>query len=109
MGPSRSSRRNATVISSHPEASMAASIAESLVYLPVPRNRRERRVTPATTNGSVCVRVCTRESLRELHRHPLPSGERGVGRGYLEVLLQEQRLVAAVGQPFHGVLGRQPQ
>src|SRR5207253_2184618 len=56
---SRSRRRSATVTSSQPDASRAASIASSLVYLPVPRNRRERSVTPATTRGSACVTVCT--------------------------------------------------
>src|SRR6266487_3150968 len=62
-GWSRSRRRSATVTSSEPDASSAASMASSLVYLPVPRNSRERNSTPATTKGSACVTVCTLVSL----------------------------------------------
>src|SRR2546426_6397938 len=77
FGSSRSRRRRATVTSSHPEASSAASIASSFAYLPVPRNRRERNVTPATTSGSACVRVCTGQSLRGISQ--TPSAHRGEG------------------------------
>src|SRR5438477_2507721 len=113
LGLSRSSRRRATVTSSQPEASSAASIASSLAYLPVPRKRRERSVTPATTSGSACVTVCTRQSLPGLAS---PSGasrhhprEREGGGGWLEVLLEEQRFVAAVGEALHRVVEGKPQ
>src|SRR5438270_73407 len=52
-GSSRSSRLSATVTSSAPDASRAASISWSLRYLPVPKNRRERSSTPATVSFSV--------------------------------------------------------
>src|SRR5256885_13763521 len=75
FGLSRSRRRRATVTSSHPEASSAASIASSLVYLPVPRKRRERSVTPATTRGSACVTVCTGPAYGECQvTNPPPGG-----------------------------------
>src|SRR5690349_3820766 len=88
LGLSRSRRRSATVTSSQPDASRAASIASSLVYLPVPRKRRERSCTPATTSGSVCVRVCTEPSLRA-NGPPRPSG----------------RFAATSPQPWGGVPG----
>src|SRR5690242_2446386 len=93
LGSSRSSRRSATVTSSQSEASRAASIASSDAYLPVPTKRRERSSTPATTSGSACVIVCTKASLRAA----------------LEVLLQQQRLIAAVRQSFDRVVHREPQ
>src|SRR6266850_3010748 len=109
-GLSRSRRRSATVTSSQPDASMAASIDSSLAYLPVPRNRRERRVTPATTRGSACVRVCTGLSLPAPHAYqagpawplqpaaPPPQKWGGANSLLGQVLLEEQRPVAAVGQ-----------
>src|SRR5712691_2002579 len=124
FGSSRSRRRSATVTSSQPEASSAPSIASSLVYLPVPRNRRERSSTPATTRRSACVTVCTGPSLRNrvspsgASRHLPMNGEDrldgiaaspSMGRTVLEVLLQEQRLIAAVCQPLDRVFGGQPQ
>src|SRR5437867_3375269 len=91
FGSSRSRRRRATVTSSQPDASSAPSIASSLAYLPVPRKRRERSSTPATTSGSACVTACTRYSLRGS-----------------KLLLHEQ-LVVPVRQPLHRVLDRQPE
>src|SRR6266508_2600732 len=108
FGLSRSSRRRATVTSSQPEASRAASIASSLVYLPVPRKSRERSWTPATTNGSACVRVCTVVSLpsvptRRLRRRPPHEWEVKL----LELLLHQQ-LVMAVGQAPDGTRDGKP-
>src|SRR5215471_7845187 len=57
-GSSRSSRRRATVTSSQPEASSAASMSPSLRYLPVPRNRRDRSSTPAMTSESTDAAAC---------------------------------------------------
>src|SRR5437870_328293 len=52
FGSSGSSRRSATVTSSHPEVSSAATIDPSLGSLPVPMNSRERSSTPAPTSGA---------------------------------------------------------
>src|SRR5438046_2798305 len=110
FGSSRSRRRSATVTSSHPDASRAASIASSVVYLPVPRNSRERIATPATTRGSACVSVCTGQSLRKVVRHPLPLGERAGGEGseLLQLLLQKKRPVAGIRQALHRILDLEP-
>src|SRR6266700_3915178 len=63
-GSSRSSRRRATVTSSAPEASRAASMSSSVRYLPVPRNSRDRSSTPAMTSGSEVRVVATDYRLR---------------------------------------------
>ena len=63
VGWSRSRRRRATVTRSQPDASSAASIASSSVYLPVPTNRREPSSVPAITSRSAAVAVCTTDSL----------------------------------------------
>src|SRR4030088_337302 len=99
FGPSRSIRRRATVTSSVPDASSAASISSSVRYLPVPRNRRERRDTPATTSGSACVSVGTRKASRP----------RKLPNSLVEVLLQEQRPVASVGQALDRVFEGEPE
>src|SRR5437868_4372258 len=115
FGSSRSRRRSATVTSSLPDASSAASIDASSRYLPVPRKRRERSVTPATTRGSACVTVCTGQSLREPHappaqplrrlrRHLPMNGEEPC----LKVLLSEQRLVAAIREALGRLVHGQP-
>src|SRR2546427_12219927 len=111
LGSSRSRRRSATVTSSHPDASRAASIASSVVYLPVPRNSRERIATRATTRGSACVSVCTVQSLRKLANQlrplsPHPSPLRG--EGALELLLQKKRPVAGIRQALHRILDLEP-
>src|SRR6266851_1304184 len=75
FGSSRSRRRSATVTSSEPDASSAASIDSSVGYLPVPMKSRERRWTPATTRGSAWVSVvATRSSLPSPALWPCPSG-----------------------------------
>src|SRR5258708_16656105 len=107
LGSSRSMRRRATVISSLPDASSAASISSSVLYLPVPRNRRERSVTPAMTRGSACVSVCTGPAYgRPLRRCAPPPHEWG---GLVQVLLAEEGFVAAVGQALDGVFDCQPE
>src|SRR5215471_13270241 len=93
LGASSCTRRRVTVTTSQPDACSEPSIRSSLAYLPVPRKSRERSSTPATMKASARATVCTRP-------------EYG---GRLEVLLQKQCLVAAVGQPLDGILDRQPQ
>src|SRR5207249_11666193 len=111
LGSSRSRRRSATVTSSHPDASRAASMASSVVYLPVPRNSRERIVTPATTRGSACASVCTGQSLRKLVEAHSPLGGEGRGEGseLLQLLLQKQRPVAGIRQTLHRVPDPKPE
>src|SRR5439155_7823531 len=74
----RSSRRSATVTSSQPEASRAASIAASSAYLPVPRKSRDRSSTPAITNRSTAATVCIRLSLDERCDPLSPGGEQSI-------------------------------
>src|SRR5215467_11705924 len=94
LGSSRSSRRSATVTSSQPEASSAATIVASSEYLPVPTKRRDLSSTPATWNMSQEVAVCT---TAKLTRWPLR-----------ERLLGDERLVARVREPLHGVRDGKP-
>src|SRR6266550_1775187 len=99
LGLSRSRRRNATVTSSQPDASSAATIVASSEYLPVPTKRRERSSVPAMTRVSGLVAVCTTaQQYVGLDRRPR-LGER---------LLRDERLVALVGEPLHGVSNGQP-
>src|SRR5467141_427727 len=95
FGWSRSSLRSATVTSSQPDASRAASMESSVEYLPVPRNKRDRSSTPAITSRSAAATVC------------MPPAYRRVRSG--QVLLDQERLVAAVAQAFDGVLDGKPQ
>src|SRR6266849_4046016 len=110
FGSSRSRRRSATVTSSHPDASSAASIDSSVAYLPVPMKSRERSSTPATTSGSACVIVCTGSAYRAPPALRATSPKMGrTGRASLgQILLQEQRLVTTVGQALDCIFDRQP-
>src|SRR4030088_228068 len=95
FGWSRSSLRSATVTSSQPDASRAASIDSSVGYLPVPRNKRDRSSTPAITSRFAAATVC------------MPPAYRRVRSG--QVLLDQEGLVSAVAQALDGVLDRKPQ
>src|SRR5712692_3636582 len=105
LGSSRSRRRSATVTTSHPDASSAASIVSLSAYLPVPRKRRDRSSMPAMTRRSA-VAVCTGPAYR-LGRLDLPTRPAAARRADLptewggelgQVLLLQQLLVARVGQ-----------
>src|SRR6267143_6856637 len=95
FGLSRSSLRSATVTSSQPDASRAASMSSSVGYLPVPRNKRDRSSTPAITSRSVAATGC------------MPPAYRRVRSG--QVLLHQEGLVSAVAQSLDRVLDRKPQ
>src|SRR4029077_19166439 len=93
FGLSRSRRRKATVTSSQPEASSAATIVASSEYLPVPRKRRERTSVPAIISVSGLVAVCT------------------TARSYVGLrkgLLRDESFVTLVREPLDGIRQRQP-
>src|SRR5450759_2621038 len=99
LGSSRSSRRRATVTSSQPDASNAASMEASSGYFPVPRKSRERSSTPAMTSLSTAATVCMDPAYRVRCWVRVSLGE---------VLLNDQRFVAPVGEPLHRLRDGQP-
>src|ERR1700680_2246740 len=104
LGSSRSRRRRATVTSSHPDASKAASIAASSGYLPVPRKSRERNSTPAITSLSTAATVCMDPAYRVQRCNRAGSA----GAELREVLLDDESTVSSVGKPFHRLGDGQP-
>src|ERR1700737_4579094 len=109
LGSSRSRRRSATVMSSLPDASRAASIDSSVGYLPVPKKRRDRSVVPATTSGSACVNVCTPKAYRGLSSPFMGRCRRSRRRGLVQVVLSQQGLVASVAETLDGLIHGQPE
>src|ERR1700737_1628028 len=116
LGSSRSSRRSATVTTSQPDASSAASIVSLSAYLPVPRKRRDLSSTPAMTRRSA-VAVCTASAYRVIgldSPHPDSAlrarsdfpmdGEESLR----QVLLLHELLVAGVGEALDRIVSRQP-
>src|SRR5487761_46254 len=106
FGLSRSRRRRATGTSSHPDASSAASIEASSGYFPVPRKSRERSLTPAMISLSTAATVCMAPAYRVLPAIRCTAAQSARRLG--EVLLDDESLVAPVGEPLHRLCDRQP-
>src|SRR5438045_9619655 len=103
LGSARSSLRRATVTSSAPDASRAASISSSLRYLPVPRKSRERSWTPAITKLSEAVVTATGYRLRRCQRlSGRQAGAPGIGVRRRSQLADDEHLAERAGRARGG-------